>query len=219
MKIRYAHYSFNVDNLGPGFRHVLWVQGCCFRCEGCIAPNYQKSGGIEIEVQELAAKFLEETNKRRSAVSEKTIEGITISGGEPFLQAEALAEFIKILKKSRPWGIIVYTGFTMEELKEKEKNDPSIKRLLDELDLLIDGRYVADLDKGDSLRGSSNQRIWNFTDRYKKQLETVYGKKERHITIRFEDDKMVLIGVPDETDKKRWENMKKYLQMVGGKVI
>ena len=63
MKIRYAHYSFNVDNLGPGFRHVLWVQGCCFRCEGCIAPNYQKSGGIEIEVQELAAKFLEETNK------------------------------------------------------------------------------------------------------------------------------------------------------------
>ena len=70
------------------------------------------------------------------------------------------------------------------ELKEKEKNDPSIKRLLDELDLLIDGRYVADLDKGDALRGSSNQRIWNFTDRYKKQLETVYGKKERKEGIR-----------------------------------
>lgn len=211
MKITYAHYSFDVDNLGPGLRHVLWVQGCCFRCDGCIASSYHDRKGTETEASELAEEFLYRASPH--------IEGITVSGGEPFLQAEGLLEFVRILKKQRDWGVICYTGFTMEELREREKSDPYVGALLEEMDMLIDGRYIRELDKGDALRGSSNQRIWCLTDRYRDQIETVYGSKNRQMTVRFEDNKMVMIGVPGEDDRKRWENMKKYLQTVGGELV
>ena len=208
MNIRYAHYSFYVENLGPGSRRVLWVQGCCFDCPGCIAEGYHKKEGFVTDVQTLAREFLE--------AEDPQTEGITLSGGEPFLQPEALTEFVRILKAHRDWGVICYTGFTMEELREREKEIPAVGSLLKECDLLIDGRYVQEKDEGEALKGSSNQKIWCLSERYKDQIKEVYGNKNRKMSVRFENNRMVMIGVPDAKDRKRWENLKKTLQMVGG---
>jgi len=203
MKLNYAHYSFGVTNLGPEKRSVLWVQKCCFQCPGCVAPGYREEGGLWIDTEELADIFL-----KNSAEAE----GITISGGEPFLQPEAVVEFIRILKKEKDFGIIIYTGFIKEELEEKMQHRPAVGDLLKETDLLIDGRYVEALDSQEVMRGSSNQRLWFFTSRYE-------GKdwgKERKMKIRFENNKMVMIGIPGKEDREKWENLKNYVLSIGG---
>ena len=168
-----------------------------------MAPGYREEGGLWIDTEELADIFL-----KNSAEAE----GITISGGEPFLQPEAVVEFIRILKKEKDFGIIIYTGFTKEELEEKMQHRPAVGDLLKETDLLIDGRYVEALDSQEVMRGSSNQRLWFFTSRYE-------GKdwgKERKMKIRFENNKMVMIGIPGKEDREKWENLKNYALSIGG---
>ena len=84
--------------LGPYKRYAIWVQGCNKRCKGCIAPGAQPlSGGYSVSVEDLAADIL----------SVSDIEGITISGGEPFLQQEALCELIALVRRKRDIGVIV----------------------------------------------------------------------------------------------------------------
>jgi len=197
MKLNYAHYSFHVTNLGPETRSVLWVQKCCFRCPGCVAPSYRSEGGQWIDTKELAKIF------QKNGVD---AEGITISGGEPFLQPEAVLEFVRYLKSVQDQGVIIYTGFMKEELEEKMKERPAIRELLLETDLLIDGRYIEELDMQESIRGSSNQRLFFLTSRY----EEKNWDKERKMRIRFEDNRMVMIGIPGKKDRQKWENLKKY---------
>jgi len=205
MKLNYAHYSFGVTNLGPEKRSVLWVQKCCFQCPGCVAPGYREEGGLWIETEELAEIFLENS---------KEAEGITISGGEPFLQPETLLKFVRKLKEKKNLGVIIYTGFTKEELEVRMESKPAIKELLQETDLLIDGRYESKKDAGEAMRGSSNQRFLFLTPRYENQISAA----ERKMQIRFENNKMVMIGIPSKEDLKKWENVKHYVQKIGGQM-
>ena len=114
--------------------------------------------------------------------------GITISGGEPFLQSEALAEFIKLA--GRP-GVIVYTGFTYEELLER--SDASY--LLDTSDLLIDGQFIEKLRDGKNMRGSSNQRAILLTELYK-DIAASFGTEQTKIEFFFHNDTTHMIGIP-----------------------
>lgn len=78
--------------LGPGVRYALWVQGCPRRCPGCVAENaWDPDGGERIPVDALAVEIVL-----------SGAEGLTVSGGEPFLQAEALAELLEKVKKTLP---------------------------------------------------------------------------------------------------------------------
>lgn len=184
--INYSHYIKNTNLLGPYNRCVLWVQGCCFSCEGCIAPEMQKSGGYFADTDTLAAILLKD----------KSTEGVTLSGGEPFLQADALSELIMKMKSERDTGVIVYSGFTLDELKNKSAENNDIKNLLSMTDILIDGRYIKNLDDGIAYRGSSNQNIICLSDRYKEIAESYYGNFARKTEIRVDKDKLVLVGVP-----------------------
>lgn len=171
-----------VSVLGPGIRYVIWVQGCRKRCKGCTAPDSRPEGaGEKIDVNYLVWDIL---------LSDR--EGITISGGEPFLQAEQLAEMLRGVKKHKDIGVIVYTGYRYEELHDI----PYADELLKLTDLLIDGEYIQELDDGKSLRGSSNQRIIPLTDRYSQDLY-MYGNEGRAVERIVRNGEIHDIGVAD----------------------
>lgn len=174
-----------VNVLGPGVRYVLWVQGCHRRCPGCVAKNsYNMEEGTRISAGALAMEI---------ALSKA--EGLTISGGEPFLQAEALADMIAKIKKLKDMGVIIYTGYTYEKLQEM----PTARRLLEMTDLLIDGEYIAELDDGKSLRGSSNQRVIPLTNRYKQQLSE-YGAEGRSGETFAHGWEVHKVGIPSKEE-------------------
>ncbi|MDR3289183.1 MAG: anaerobic ribonucleoside-triphosphate reductase activating protein [Peptococcaceae bacterium] len=134
---------------GPGIRFVLFTQGCFHQCPYCHNPDsHDPDGGYEISVKEV---------KRILARQRKKVRGVTFSGGEPFLQAQELAQ-IAAFAHELGLDVVTYTGFVYEELLRDD--DPAARALLAESDMLIDGKYVHDLrDTSLRFRGSSNQRI------------------------------------------------------------
>lgn len=185
--------------LGPGERFCVWVQGCPFSCPGCIAPSmHDLDGGYLMAAEKLAEQIL----------GTEGIEGITISGGEPFLQAGELASLLELIKAKKDLGVIVYTGFYYEKLLELSRVHPEMGRLLALTDLLIDGPYeeAHNLDYG--MKGSVNQRTILLTDRYKDELylynDPGTGRKNE---LYQSDSQAFLAGVPSRKMEKQWKKM------------
>ena len=132
---------------GPGIRTVIFTAGCPHHCKGCHNPSsWNPAGGEEFEVDEIV---------RRIELS--GWDGVTISGGEPFLQSAELAKLVKACK-SLGKNVWVYTGYTIEQLVAM--HDEAIQTVLDYADVLVDGRFEQSLrDMGLRFRGSRNQRI------------------------------------------------------------
>ena len=140
---------------GPGLRSVLWVQGCPFRCEGCFNPDFLPfHGGQAVGVDE-AANWL---------LAEPDTEGVSFSGGEPFAQADALAEVAAQVKAAGK-GVLIFTGYESETLRNSA--NPGIRRLWSLADLLVAGPYRADQPCREPLRASANQELVFLTDRYR----------------------------------------------------
>ena len=195
------HYGEKISNcliLGPGSRAVLWVYGCCFDCPGCIAQSYRHGPSQQMTVAEAAAWYL----------GLPSTDGLTISGGEPMMQAGALADMVDSIRRERDMGLIVYTGFRLEELQQKQ--DPQICRFLRQIDLLIDGRYEQTLDHDQPYRGSENQRFLPLTDRYLTELTTYYSAAAgRQIELRVKGSSVLLVGVPGRDQIQLWQALKK----------
>ncbi|MEK6531175.1 MAG: 4Fe-4S single cluster domain-containing protein [Deltaproteobacteria bacterium] len=138
---------------GPGWRVVFFFQGCRRQCRGCFNPDtHAETPRLLCAPDEILAAHLKTD----------TIEGITVSGGEPFLQPKGL---LGLLKEARLMGLstVVYTGFEHGELMEDETKS----RCLDYVDVLVDGPYVEDeKEKGLLARGSTNQTFHFLTGRY-----------------------------------------------------
>ncbi len=146
---------------GPGKRFALWVQGCSGvpqidgmvrHCRNCWNRHtWSKSAGEVMPVDDVFAQV-------EQAVREYGVEGITFSGGEPFQQAEALAELAQRCKECG-FNIVVFTGYTIKYLRS-DRAPSGTDELLRHVDLLIDGSYTATLRTEEMpLRGSSNQRL------------------------------------------------------------
>lgn len=182
--------------LGPGNRAALWVQGCKRSCKGCMSPKTRSfEGGYLIEID----KIFDEV-----AVL-KNIEGITISGGEPFLQSKALNALLKRIRTETNLGVIIYTGYTVEELRNIK--DEHINEILDGLaDLIIDGEYVEELNDGKAFKGSSNQRLVHITDRYV-EYESLYQEEKRNVEIYASINELFFVGIPEEKMLKEWKNI------------
>ena len=133
---------------GKGIRMTVFVQGCPHHCPGCHNPQtHDFSGGYEDTVERLIQKFKEDPLQC----------GVTLSGGEPFCQAEALsvlASEVKALGKN----VWVYSGYTFEELVSG--TIPFARELLSYCDVLVDGRFLME-QRNLTLpfRGSENQRL------------------------------------------------------------
>jgi anaerobic ribonucleoside-triphosphate reductase activating protein len=145
-----------VYTLGPGKRAVIWLQGCGRRCEGCANPELQAFDPVkDIPAAEIFTLMEKMTGGGA--------DGFTLTGGEPFAQAGELAALTRLL--SRLSGdILIYTGYTLEALREMR--DPDVDAALGFAAALIDGAYVAALNTGTPLRGSSNQRLHILKERY-----------------------------------------------------
>lgn len=141
--------------LGPGVRAVLWVQGCPLRCRGCVAAETLPfDGGTAYPVHELADWL----------VGLPDVEGVTLSGGEPFSQAAGLTALLDAVRARRPdFSAMAYSGFRYEALR---RGGPDRRALLRRLDLLVDGPYVASRHRSLRWRGSANQRVLALSDRY-----------------------------------------------------
>lgn len=135
---------------GPGMRFVVFTQGCPHRCPGCHNPDtHDFEGGNDITVERL----LEEIDKN------PLLQGVTLSGGEPFCQPEALSKLAEEVLK-RGLDIISYSGWTFEELVKMSEERPAVMDLLEKCSLLIDGRFEIEKKSLSILfRGSTNQRI------------------------------------------------------------
>jgi anaerobic ribonucleoside-triphosphate reductase activating protein len=135
---------------GPGLRTVVFVQGCPHHCPGCHNPQTQHlQGGQDIDVAQLTATIC----------AERGVRGVTLSGGEPFAQPRPLARLAGMLKKNG-LHIIIYSGYTYEELKIRASGEPAVAALLAAGDLLIDGPFIQEeKDMSLAYRGSHNQRI------------------------------------------------------------
>lgn len=169
--------------LGPGKRFAVWVQGCPFDCPNCASPDWKPIRPAErISPEALAEKVL--------AVND--LEGITLSGGEPMLQAAGLLRFVRLIQKERRLSVICYTGFTLEALREK--NDPVIKGLLSVIDVLVDGPYIDRLNDNKGWRGSSNQAVHFLTGRYEDRAMEFEGRR-RDVEVHLRGDHYLLVGV------------------------
>ena len=173
-----------VTALGPGNRVALWVSGCRRRCLGCANPElWERRPGQKILVSK-AADFLDRIWR------EKNPEGLTITGGEPFDQAGALARVLECSKAS--WGdVLIYTGYKREELLR----DPYRKALLLRADVLIDGPYIEERNNPSAvLRGSENQRIF-FRDAQTEKRYREYMEKGRQIQNFVYDYQILSVGI------------------------
>ncbi len=150
-QLDYAGYACPVEGLGPGKRLILWVRGCDRRCPGCIAPELWDAGDPQ-PLEPLAQAL-------RPLLAE--VDGLSISGGEPFDQAVALAALIDLLRADADVEVLVYTGYRLDELRTM----PAMAPLLDRVDLLVDGPFLEG--EGNTLqwRGSDNQRVLLLSDR------------------------------------------------------
>jgi len=148
MKLRLAGVQDDSIVDGPGIRLTVFAQGCPHRCPGCHNPQtHDPEGGYWEEEAALLQRLGENPLLR----------GITLSGGEPFLQAEA---FANLAKKVHAMGkdVVCYTGYTFEQLFDMQ--DRHVHALLDHIDILVDGPYIeAQRDLELLFRGSANQRL------------------------------------------------------------
>lgn len=135
---------------GVGLRYSLYFAGCSHACLGCH-NEYSwnpKHGNV------LTYEKLEEIAKE---INENTLlDGITISGGDPLFNPVDMLKVLKFLKKKTKKNIWLYTGYTLEQVREDELR----RKCLEYVDVLVDGRFVKELyDPNLKFKGSSNQRI------------------------------------------------------------
>ena len=187
-------------SLGPGERFAIWLQGCDKNCPGCMSPSSRDlSGGAVKSVDEIAEMVLAEK-------AEKNIEGMTISGGEPFLQYRALCRLLTLIREKGGLSVIIYTGYYLDELIKMKITE--INEILGNLsDIIIDGPYIPELNDGKSLRGSSNQTINLTSPRYKEIADALYGCADRKCEIRLNGKEAFLVGVPDDNAYKMWKQI------------
>lgn len=137
---------------GPGVRAVVWFQGCTLACPGCFNPtSHDPAGGYEMNTDALARELLGAAG----------IEGVSISGGEPFQQPEALADLLGRLRGA-VLSVLVFSGHTRAQILDL----PLGQSLLSGIDVLVAGPYVHAERCGRGLLGSQNQQVHLLTSRY-----------------------------------------------------
>jgi len=166
--------------LGKGRRSIIYFQGCKKRCNGCFSvDSWDMNVKNYVKIESLVEKIL------RAGV-----DGVTISGGEPFLQYEGLLKLVKELKKNN-LNIIVYSGYELEELEKFEE-------IFNYIDVLIAGEYKRELDFNTPLIGSINQKVVFFSDEGKELVDFMLAKKNREVEFFVKDNEVFIVGVPDK---------------------
>jgi len=165
---------------GPGLRAVVHFAGCSLRCPGCFNRSMRPTVGRQMAAAELADELL------------ALAPAVTISGGEPTDQLESLRELLQELRKRGCRDIVLFSGRTLRELNGSATWHAIVDNGL--LDVLIDGRFVADrVETRNVTRGSDNQRVICLTDRWKPE-----DFNRRGVQVHVAGDRLVVTGFPTE---------------------
>lgn len=149
-----ADFDILEDTAGPGRRLVLWLQGCLKRCPNCCNQDFLP---LEDALLMAPGTLLE-------ICRQKKVEGISLSGGEPFLQAISLSHFLKEARAQR-LSVFVWTGYVLEELQAVVE-PKEVGEMLACTDILVDGPYREEEKACILWRGSRNQCVYFLSDRY-----------------------------------------------------
>lgn len=213
-----SRIHFPVTVLGPGKRLGIWLQGCTLQCPGCMAKD---TWHINVEQSEATFKLLHNDARwalfsadggSRITVNKLVelcqqlgtpgLEGITISGGEPFQQPEALFSLLKKLRNwtdelKQPVDYLCYSGYPYETLLKK------YKVIIGQLDTVIPEPFLVD-EHVMPLRGSANQAIVSLTNlgktRMNKYVETLNADKRRLLQIDYDGESLWFIGIPERNE-------------------
>ena len=164
---------------GPGNRFVLWTQGCSKGCSECFNP------------ETWSTNIYKEYSPRQifEVIKNFEVDGVTISGGDPLEQEVELLEFLFLLKEIKlPNGIILFTGFSRNEIRE----NPIREKCLEYIDVLIDGRYIDEKRISSNLAGSSNQEFYFLTDKISRDNILI----DQEVEIHFSSGLIQITGFP-----------------------
>lgn len=180
--VNMLHYP--VRTFGIGTRVGLWLQGCSLKCDGCMSKHtWERNESYRTDLISLIDKIKKYPTK-----------AITISGGEPFEQYEALLFLVKALKNYGFKDILVYTGLKIDFI---EKNYPDIFLYIS---ALVDGKFIKGENTNLVWKGSENQNLYVFTK--EKELVEAYEsfakEEEKKIQLIHKNDNIYLIGIPYE---------------------
>lgn len=171
---------------GPGKRFALWVQGCKHCCPGCCNPEMQEmKTNIIVDAVDVIGLI-------KSAKEQFDIEGVSFIGGEPILQSSGLSEIAEWCQSVR-LSVLVFTGYLYEDLISSD--DIDVKRLLDNIDILVDGPFIQD--EYDDVRdwvGSKNQKVLLLSDRYEPGIEFTHNQRTMEVLV--SDDSIFVNGWP-----------------------
>lgn len=185
MKIRLAA-PLQIDSVvdGEGVRTVIWTQGCSHNCKGCHNPGtHDFKGGYEEDVEYI----------KEQLDSLEGQDGITLSGGDPLMQINACLD---IAKHCQNIGLNVwcYTGFTFEELLKMSEINKNLFELLENIDVLVDGKFILDQKSFDiAFRGSSNQRIIDCKESIKNKQAIIISDYDDSLkSLSFEKESLYI---------------------------
>ena len=198
VSINKAHFPVTV--LGYGRRIGIWFQGCDIRCPGCISQDtWDDDPGREIAVESLVAWC--------RSVSDGNLDGITITGGEPFHQSEALACLLEKLhgwrkESGAPFDILCYSGHSLSLLEDRYQD------ILHLLDVLVPEPYQDTVPMENPLCGSGNQKVVPISPigvvRYGHLMPT--GLPGR-MQVVAKDGRMWFIGIPERGDMEKLDKI------------
>lgn len=191
---------YPVKVLGPGRRIGIWVHGCKRACPGCANPElWEPDAGKEIAMEHLQQMLL-------SVLEKYPVDGITISGGEPFLQTKELMHLVKFLREYTS-DILIFTGYERRSLLARKKEAAQTRYVLDNIAVLVDGKYVEEKNDGHPLRGSSNQRFHYRDEAVAEQYERyIEEQKNSNLVQMFPtSDGAVLAGIHHKNFKEDLE--------------
>lgn len=182
--VRFWH--FPVVTLGPGRRLGIWLQGCSIHCKGCIAPENQpfdENFSVPLEI------LIDEITPVMNGAS-----GITISGGEPFDQADILIDLLTEINQRGIDDILLYSGYDKEKILSQY---PHVSGLIA---ALIDGQFIEGAATDAVWKGSDNQTLTIFNEKYREKYENWSALKKRNFQLIKNETGYYLIGIPNQNE-------------------
>jgi anaerobic ribonucleoside-triphosphate reductase activating protein len=196
MDLSLSRMHFPVTTLGPGRRIGIWFQGCSIRCPGCISADTWGPGHRRLSLEQLLEQITPWLHEA---------EGITISGGEPFDQFDALRSLLEGLRRLSELDILVYSGYSLEQLDEPLLQTKGL------IDALISDPFIEALSQTMALRGSDNQRLSLLTPLGRARLgqyERLLGPTDKALDLMFDESGSVwMAGIPRRDDLLRLRDL------------
>ncbi|WP_421696529.1 4Fe-4S single cluster domain-containing protein [Aestuariivirga sp.] len=207
MEANVLHLSrvhFPVTTLGPGNRIGIWFQGCSIRCVGCISLDTWDLNRGKTTVEEVL---------RIVSPWASNADGVTISGGEPFDQPDALLNLLAQIRLIHSGDVLVYSGHPLESLP--------LSRFDGLIDAIISDPFLLSAPQTIGLRGSDNQRLFRLTELGNKRFsEAAVSEAQvaQRIDILFDDEsgEVFLAGIPRRDDLTR---LKDLLEVAGHRAL